>query len=130
MKKNYKSILLILLPVLLIATWWQFWSVQPPSIPKFKDEASARQYLKTQVADGAMTELEARVRLAEALVQINKKDGKKDYIRKVMEKQGLTEKEAWEFLVKQKQVKGAKSKLQKNAPKNNTPTKNPVSKGK
>ena len=112
--KKPQLILAILLPALLVLAWFRFGAERDELKQSFQDETSARQYLKTQVADGNMTELEARVRLAEALVQINKKDRKKGYIRKIMEKHGLNEEEAKGHLIKSKQEKAKKSKFQKN----------------
>ena len=113
MKKPH-LIIAILVPALLALAWFRFGTEQEEYQQSFQDEASARRYLKTQVADGNMTELEARLRLAEALVQINKKDRKKGYVRKIMEKQGLNEEEAKEYLIKLKLEKFKKSKFQKN----------------
>lgn len=113
MKKPH-IILAFLILALLVLAWSRIGSSQEKYPHTFSDESAARQYLKAQVAEGNMSEVEARVRLAELLVQFKKKDRKNEYIRKVMEKQGLNEDEAKEFLIKQKQSKGKKSNFPKN----------------
>lgn len=112
MKKTH-LILAILLPTLFLLAWFRFGADQEEIKQSFKDENSARQYLKAQVAEGNMTEIEARVRLAEALVQVNKKDRKKNYIRKIMEQEGLNEDEVKDYLIKLKQEKSKKQKFPK-----------------
>ena len=112
MKKPH-VILAVLVPVLLLVLWTQTRDDQVSFPENFKNESSARAFLKEQVAEGKMTEIEARLRLAEALVQINKRQTKKEYIQKIMDKHYLDESQVKDFLIKQKQEKGKGKYLQK-----------------
>ena len=71
------------------------------SSPIFKSEAEARTFLKAEVATGNISELEARVRLAEAISQVKKQDRRQNWrkeyansIQELMEKEGIGEDEA------------------------------------
>ena len=74
-------------------------------VPTFEDETAARDYLKSQVADGSMTKVEAQLRLAEAISSIQKRERKagrrKAYtakIKEIMEEMDVSEEEAKKML--------------------------------
>lgn len=93
--------------------WLIFGNQASVSQPDFKSEAEARSFLKDQVAEGTISELEARVRLAEALVQVKKQERRQDWwkeyqedIRQLMEEKGVSEDEAKALL--KRSMKGSK----------------------
>jgi hypothetical protein len=108
--------------IAIISLVWLMFGKQPSeSLPTFKSEAEARSYLKDQVADGSMSDLEARVHLAEALSQVKKQERrqgrKKEYeegIRQLMDEKGVSEDEA-KVLLKRSMKGGKKSKASKGA---------------
>jgi hypothetical protein len=60
--------------------WLVFGNESFKAQPNFKDETEARSYLRSQVASGQMSEVEAQVRLAEIIAgqnQARRKGGKK-----------------------------------------------------
>lgn len=105
--------------------WLVFGNQRSVSVPAFKSEAEARSFLKEQVADGNISELEARVRLAEALSQIKKQERRqswwKEYeedISQLMEKKGISEDEA-KALLKNSMKGKRKSKESKDGSRKN-----------
>jgi len=109
------SCLLVGLLAIGVAWWWTGRETADP-IPAFKDERAARTYLKSQEAAGKMTQVEAQLRLAEAISSIQKRQRKDSWrkaytekIRQIMDEQGISEEEAQAILKdKLKNKKGAK----------------------
>ena len=94
--------------------WWLMGRETTEPIPAFKNEAEARTYLKSQVAAGHMTQVEAQLRLAESISSIKKRDRKTDWhkafadkMKEVMEEKDVSEEEAKKILEDLK--KGGKS---------------------
>lgn len=87
------------------AAWWMVGRETTEPIPAFKDEATARNYLKSEVAAGNMTQVEAQLRLAEAKSSIQKRERKTGWrkayaakIKEIMEEMDVSEEEAKKML--------------------------------
>lgn len=78
--------------------WWLMGRETTEPLAAFKDEASARTYLRSEVAAGNMTQIEAQVRMAEVITSIQKRERKDgwrkayaDKVGKIMEEKGVSE---------------------------------------
>jgi len=119
------------LPYLLLAAlvigivWWMLGRETAEPIPAFKDETAARTYLKSEVAAGNMTQIEAQVRLAEAISSIEKRNRKKGWqqayagkVKEIMEEKGISEEEAKGLLKERLKNKKGTGKAKPDAGKN------------
>lgn len=118
------------LPYLLVGllalgvAWWLIGRETTEPIPAFKDEAEARTYLGSQVADGHMTQVEAQLRLAESISTIKKRDRKADWqkafaekMKETMNERNVSEEEAKEMMTEDLKNRKGKSKAKSGAEK-------------
>ena len=109
MTKN-KGILIGFTVVAILVLLWSVFGNEPfDNQPTFKNETEARVYLRSQVASGQMSEVEAQLRLAEIIAGQNKaqrkeskkkgNSGKKEMfesLREAVERGEMTKEEAME----------------------------------
>lgn len=101
--------------------WWIMGRESVETIPVFADETAARDFLRSQVADGSMSKMEAQLRLAEAIASIQKRQRKEHWrkayaekIEEIMEEKDVTADEASRILEDFKKGKKGSGKAKSN----------------